>query len=91
MENYIGYFAAVCTTMAFLPQAVRVYKTKQTKDISLGTFILMAVGVAAWLVYGIIVKSMPILLANFITLILVLYIFMMKLRFEYPGKEKATD
>ena len=41
MEAYLGYFAAICTTIAFIPQAIKVYKTKHTKDISLGMFLLL--------------------------------------------------
>lgn len=80
MESIIGIIAAVCTTGSFIPQAVKVYKTKHTRDISTGMFVLMTTGVFFWLIYGIIIGSMPILGANLITLILSLYILIMKIK-----------
>ena len=67
--KYIGFFAAFCTTFAFFPQAVKVWKTKRTKDISLFMFIIFAIGVFSWLVYGISIFDLPIILANAETLI----------------------
>ena len=67
--KYIGFFAALCTTIAFLPQALKVWKTKSTKDISLYMFIIFTIGVFSWLVYGIIISDLPIILANVVTLI----------------------
>ena len=68
--KYIGFFAAFCTTVAFFPQAVKVWKTKSTKDISLYMFIIFTVGVLSWLIYGIAMSDSPLILANGITLIL---------------------
>lgn len=82
MESYLGYLAAFCTTIAFIPQAVKVYKTKQTKDISLGMFSLLIAGFVLWLWYGILLSSYPIIIANSITLIIAFYILIAKLRLE---------
>ena len=81
--EFIGYVAAVCTTIAYIPQAVKVYKTKKTNDISVHMFILISTGVLLWLVYGIILASIPMIIANTLTFILSLYIFIMKIRLDY--------
>ena len=80
--KYIGFFAAFCTTIAFLPQAVKVWKTKSTKDISLYMFVIFTIGVLSWLVYGIIISDLPIILANAVTLILSLFILILKLKYK---------
>jgi MtN3 and saliva related transmembrane protein len=79
--EWIGALAALLTTASFVPQAYKVYQTRQTGDLSLGMFALFAVGVALWLVYGIFHQSVPIMAANFITLLLASYILLMKLRY----------
>jgi MtN3 and saliva related transmembrane protein len=80
--KYIGFFAAFCTTFAFFPQAVKVWKTKRTKDISLYMFIIFTTGVFSWLIYGIIISDLPIILANAITLVLSLFILIYKLKYK---------
>ena len=80
--NYIGFFAAFCTTIAFVPQAIKVYKSKSTKDISLYMFIIFTVGVLSWLLYGIIISNLPVILANAATLALSLFILIYKLRYK---------
>ena len=80
--KYIGFFAAFCTTIAFLPQAIKVYKTKSTKDISLIMFIIFTIGVFSWLIYGLIIDDLPVILANVVTLILSLFILLYKIRFK---------
>ena len=80
--KYIGFFGAFCTTIAFLPQALKVWKTKSTKDISLYMFVIFTIGVLSWLVYGIIISDLPIILANAVTLILSLFILILKLKYK---------
>lgn len=82
MESYLGYLAALCTTVAFIPQAIKVYKTRHTKDISLGTFSLLNAGLIFWLIYGLILNSYPIILANALTLIFAIYILVIKLKLD---------
>lgn len=88
MELIIGYTAAFCTTVAFIPQAYKVFKTKRTNDISLGMFLLLTFGVFLWLIYGLILAAVPIIAANFITLILAFYIFIMKLKLDIVPVKK---
>lgn len=73
----LGYAAAIGTTGAFIPQVIKVFKTKKTEDLSLGTFVLFCVGILLWDVYGLMVGSFPIILANSITFTLALYILVM--------------
>ena len=80
--KYIGFFAAFCTTIAFLPQAIKVYKSKSTKDISLSMFLIFTIGVLSWLIYGLIISDLPVILANAITLILSSIILFYKIRFK---------
>ncbi len=80
--KYIGFFAAFCTTFAFLPQAIKVYKTKSTKDISLYMFLIFTIGVLSWLIYGLIINDLPVILANAVTLILSFFILIYKLKFK---------
>lgn len=77
----IGFAAAAGTTIAFLPQAIKTWKTRRTKDLSLGLFSLLTMGVFLWLVYGILINSWPIILANFFTFILASAILIFKLRY----------
>ena len=70
-NEIIGLIAAVCTTFAFVPQVMKVWKTKQTKDLSLRMYSIMFLGILLWLVYGIIIDSLSIILANVVTATLV--------------------
>ncbi len=90
-ENLIGYIAAACTTIAFVPQAFKVYKTKRTNDISLGMFTLTTVGVLLWFFYGIMIWSLPVMAANFVTFLLSLYIFIMKIKLDYRNQTGIRD
>jgi len=60
----IGLIAALFTTVSLLPQLIKVYKTKSTKDISTGMFTLFGGGVLVWFVYGVFVNDLPIIVAN---------------------------
>ncbi len=80
MVEFIGFLAAFLTTAAFVPQAIKVYKTQKTEDLSLGLFAMLFVGILLWLVYGILIGSMPVIAANAVTLVLVAYILWMKIR-----------
>jgi len=80
--NCIGSTAAVCTTISFLPQLVRVWRRKSARDISLTMFLLFSFGVACWLIYGLGIGSGPIAVANAVTLALALAILALKLRYD---------
>lgn len=76
----VGLVAGALTTIAFVPQAHMVWATRSTKDISLAMYLVFIAGVALWLTYGFLIASLPLILANSITLVLALYILLMKLR-----------
>jgi len=82
MELVLGYLAAFCTTAAFIPQALKVYKSKHTKDISVAMFSLMTFGIILWLIYGIIIISYPIIIANLVTVFFAVYILLMKIKID---------
>lgn len=88
MESYLGFLAAFCTTIAFIPQAVKVYKSKHTKDISLGMFSLLNIGLVLWLWYGLIIESYPIIISNAVTIIFALYILITKIILDVPVSKK---
>ena len=75
----IGIAAAVLTTISFIPQVYKIWKTNDTNSISLFMFILFSTGVACWLVYGILKNDIAIIAANFITLVMALYILIKKI------------
>jgi len=80
--EWIGFVAAFCTTAAFIPQLVRVYRLKSARDISLPTFLLFSVGVFLWLLYGIYTGSRPVIASNTVTLVLSLSILFLKLKYD---------
>ena len=80
--DLFGYFAAVLTTAAFLPQLLKTLKTKKAEDVSLTTLIMFITGVLSWIIYGYKISSTPILIANLITLILNLLILISKIYFS---------
>jgi len=78
----LGFLAAILTTLSFLPQVIKIYKSKETKSISFAMYVVLSLGVLLWLIYGIHLKSMPMIIANTITLILTIYILFMKIKFK---------
>lgn len=78
----IGSIAAVCTTGAFVPQALRVWRLRSAAEISLATFLVFSVGTATWLVYGLLIGSLPVILANAVTLVLSLTMVALKVTLE---------
>lgn len=77
----IGSIAATLTTVSFVPQVWQVWRSKHTQDISLGMYGFFTLGVALWLVYGILLMSWPIIIANSITVLLAGSVLLMKLKF----------
>ena len=77
----IGSVAAVLTTASFIPQAWHSFKTRDVSGISLSMYSAFTLGVALWLLYGVLLQSWPLMIANSITLVLATAILGMKLRF----------
>ena len=80
MYELIGYFAAILTTLSFLPQALRIIRTKDTYSISFKMYVMFVSGVFCWLIYGISIENIQIIIANFITLLLSGSILIMKVK-----------
>ena len=91
MEPNLGFLAAFCTTVAFIPQVVKVYKSKHTKDISLGMFLFLSLGIVLWIGYGLMIKSYPVVIANAITIILASYILITKIKLDVLSTKKNRD
>lgn len=81
LNNLIGIIAGIITTSALVPQAVKIYKTKSARDISLTMFVFLSIGIALWLFYGILIQAIPVITANSVSLLLNLLIIIMKLRY----------
>ena len=80
--EFFGYFAAILTTLAFLPQLIKTLKTKKAEDVSLITLIMFLTGLLSWIIYGYKIESTPILVANIITFVLNLLILIFKISFS---------
>jgi len=68
--DWIGYLAAILTTVSFMPQAWLIFKTRDVRGISLGMYSAFTAGISLWLAYGILISAWPIVIANSITLLL---------------------
>jgi MtN3 and saliva related transmembrane protein len=88
--EWVGYLAAFLTTCSFVPQAWHTFRTRDVAGISLGMYTAFAVGVALWLVYGVLLHAWPLVLANAVTLSLALMILGMKLRFGGSGGGRSS-
>ena len=83
----IGALAAVCSTVSFAPQAIQIIRTRKTKDISVGMYLLTVMGFVAWTTYGVLLGKWPLIAANSICLLLSSFILVMKL---LPQKSKSA-
>ena len=77
----IGFAAATCTTVAYAPQVIKVWKTRSARDVSLGMFLIMVLGLALWLIYGLLSGDGPLIASNAVTMLLAGGILVMKLRY----------
>ena len=75
----IGFIAAILTISAYVPQVYKIWKTKNSESVSLSMYLVMFLGISLWLVYGINVKSASIIVANTITLVIILMILYFKI------------
>jgi MtN3 and saliva related transmembrane protein len=78
----VGYLAALLTTISFVPQVWKTWRTRDVSGISLGMYVVFAAGVFLWLVYGVLVNAWPIVVANAVTLALAIAILAMKVRWD---------
>ena len=80
ITTIIGLLAAAGTTFSYLPQALKTIRSKQTKDLSLGMYVILAIGILLWLIYGLLLQNLPIILANGVTIVFVLVILVLKIK-----------
>jgi MtN3 and saliva related transmembrane protein len=78
----LGLVAGTLTTLSFLPQLLKAWKSRSTHDISIGMFSLLAVGITLWIVYGVVTSDLPVVVANSVTLVFVGLILALKLRYR---------
>ncbi len=76
----VGIIAGAVCTLSFLPQVIRILKTRNTHDLSLSTFLLFSFGVLLWLCYGILIHDSPVIIANAVTFLLAMIIVALKMR-----------
>lgn len=80
--NTLGLIAGTLTTVAFVPQVIKIWKSKHARDISLGMFAIFSAGVLLWLLYGIQIGATPVIIANTITLGLSVTILVFKIKYK---------
>jgi len=78
----LGFTAGTLTTLAFVPQAIKSWKSKSTQDVSLAMFLVLCTGILLWLTYGFLINDTPLIVANGFSLLLTGSILIMKLRFK---------
>ena len=76
----IGLLAAAISTLGFAPQVIKIHKTRMTRDLSLGSYILLFAGLSLWLIYGLLLGALPIILGNAVACAMAAYIIYMKLK-----------
>ncbi len=89
--DLIGTLAGTLTTLAFIPQVVKTWRSGSAEDISLAMFLLFTSGVLLWLLYGIALGALPIIIANGITLLLALAIVVMKIRSMVMQRRRLAE
>jgi MtN3 and saliva related transmembrane protein len=82
LPQVVGIVAGMLTTVSFVPQVWRIWRRKSADDVSMPMFLLFTVGVAAWLVYGLLIHSMPVVAANVVTLVLAGAVIGLKVRYS---------
>jgi MtN3 and saliva related transmembrane protein len=82
MDEWIGYLAGAATTLAFLPQVVKVWRTRSVRDLSLGMYLVITTGVALWIWYGARIGSAPVVVSNALILAQTVLVLVAKIRFS---------
>lgn len=82
ITTLIGLLAAALTTLSFVPQVVKTWKMKETRDISLSMFLILGIGIILWTVYGFMIQDLPVILANCVSFIFIAIIIFLKVRYK---------
>jgi MtN3 and saliva related transmembrane protein len=80
--TWLGMIAAVLTTTAFAPQAIKAWRSRSTGDVSFAMFLMLVTGIILWLIYGVLIDDLPLIVANSVTLALAGAILLAKIRFK---------
>jgi len=83
--DLLGFVAGTLTTVAFAPQVAKTWRTRSAGDLSGSMFVVFGSGVFLWLIYGVMIGSIPVILANAVTFALAAAIAILKYRFDPPG------
>lgn len=87
VTTLIGFGGAFCTTIAFLPQVIKTWRTKSARDMSWAMLLIFTTGVAMWLIYGLLLTNWPLIAANVVTLALNGTILVLKFLYEFRGSD----
>ncbi|HEV3315729.1 MAG TPA: SemiSWEET transporter [Candidatus Angelobacter sp.] len=82
MISLLGFIAGTLTTLSFVPQVHKAWRTRRCDDLSYGMLVTFGLGVVLWLIYGLLVRAAPIIVANAVTLALILTLLVMKARYR---------
>jgi MtN3 and saliva related transmembrane protein len=90
--DWIGLLAGTLTTVAFVPQVLKIWLTKSADDVSYLMFGIFSIGIVLWLAYGIALGALPIVVANIVTLVLSIMVIALKVRYSRrPNTDAETD
>ncbi len=79
-NTVIGMIAASLTTFAFLPQTIKTWRTRKTKDISLPMYLTFIIGMSIWLYYGFMIQSLPLIAGNIVSLVFAIPVLILKIK-----------
>ncbi len=82
LTTVLGLIAGTLTTIAFLPQVIKTWKTKSAEDVSLGMFLTLCLGIVLWIIYGISIQDIPLIVANGVTFVLAFTILCLKVKYK---------
>jgi MtN3 and saliva related transmembrane protein len=82
----LGLIAGILTTLAYLPQALKTWKSRSADDISWSMLIILSVGIVLWLVYGVWIRDIPLIVANVVTFFLTSLILILKIRYKKAAR-----
>lgn len=89
--TWIGLIAGLLTSIAALPQVIKTWKSRHARDLSVWQPLLLSVGIALWLIYGMLIKDLPLILANIIPLICNVLLTAMKIRFSSNNNKNEEE
>jgi len=89
--SFIGFAAGTLCTLAYLPQALHSFRTRSVSDISLVMLVSLNIGLLLWVAYGVMIRSLPLILPNVVTFLLAFPLLVMKLRFANDAADRLAE